>query len=102
LPSYREGTPRTLLEAAAMARPIIATDAVGCREVVDDGVNGYLCKVRDSQDLANRMKQMLLLTSKERDEMGMRGRTKMEAEFDEKIVVKKYLTVLNKLRIMGA
>jgi glycosyltransferase involved in cell wall biosynthesis len=61
LPSYREGTPRTLLEAAAMARPIITTDAVGCREVVDDGVNGVLCKVRDSADLAEKMAKMLLL-----------------------------------------
>jgi glycosyltransferase involved in cell wall biosynthesis len=55
LPSYREGTPRSLLEAAAIARPIITTDAVGCREVVGDGVNGYLCKVRDAADLAVKM-----------------------------------------------
>ena len=46
LPSYREGMPRALLEAAAMGRPIITTDAVGCREVVDDGVNGFLCRVQ--------------------------------------------------------
>ena len=44
LPSYREGLPRSLLEAAAMARPLIATDVPGCREVVEDGVNGYLCE----------------------------------------------------------
>lgn len=94
LPSYREGTPRTLLEAAAMGRPIITTDAVGCREVVEDGVNGYLCKVRDPSDLADKMDQMLSLTHAERTEMGLRGRAKMEAEFDERIVIRKYLAAI--------
>lgn len=94
LPSYREGTPRSLLEAAAMGRPIITTDAVGCREVVDDGVNGYLCKVRDAADLAEKMEQMLSLSHDQREEMGKRGRAKMEAEFDEQIVIKKYLEAI--------
>jgi glycosyltransferase involved in cell wall biosynthesis len=94
LPSYREGTPRTLLEAAAMGRPIITTDAVGCREVVDDGVNGYLCKVRDAGDLAAKMEQMLALTHQQRVDMGLRGRDKMVAEFDEQIVIQKYLAAI--------
>jgi glycosyltransferase involved in cell wall biosynthesis len=95
LPSYYpEGTPRTLLEAAAMGRPIITTDAVGCRDVVDDGINGYLCKTRDAPDLAAKMERMLLLSSDQRTAMGMRGRAKMEAEFDEKIVINKYLKAL--------
>jgi glycosyltransferase involved in cell wall biosynthesis len=94
LPSYREGTPRSLLEAAAMARPIITTDAVGCREVVDHEVNGYLCKVRDAEDLAEKMNQMLLLSPEHRISMGLRGRAKMEAEFDEKIVIGKYLAAI--------
>ncbi len=47
LPSYREGTPRTLLESASMAKPLIATRCSSCRDVVDDGVNGYLCRVKD-------------------------------------------------------
>ena len=94
LPSYREGTPRTLLEAAAMARPIITTDAVGCREVVDDGVNGYLCKVRDAGDLAEKMEKMLSLSPDLRSEMGLRGRAKMVAEFDEQIVIGKYLRAI--------
>lgn len=97
LPSYREGTPRTLLEAAAMARPIITTNAVGCREVVDDGVNGYLCQVRDAADLAAKMEQMLSLSPAQRAEMGLRGRAKMEAEFDEQIVIDKYLAAISKL-----
>jgi glycosyltransferase involved in cell wall biosynthesis len=97
LPSYREGTPRTLLEAAAMAKPIITTDAVGCREVVDDGVNGYLCKVRDAEDLAAKMDRMLGLSMSERVAMGREGRKKMEAQFDEKIVIAKYLQVVAEL-----
>jgi glycosyltransferase involved in cell wall biosynthesis len=94
LPSYREGTPRTLLEAAAMARPIITTDAPGCRGVVDNGQTGFLCQVRDALDLAAKMEQMLTLTPAQRGAMGLRGRQKMEDEFDEQIVIRKYLAVI--------
>ena len=97
LPSYREGTPRTLLEAAAMACPIITTDAVGCREVVDDGVNGYLCKVRDAGDLAAKMELMLSLSREQHSEMGQRGRAKMVAMFDEQIVIGKYLAAIEEI-----
>ena len=102
LPSYREGTPRTLLEAAAMALPIITTDAVGCREVVDDGVNGYLCKARDAGDLAEKMERMLSLSPEQRSEMGQRGRAKMVAEFDERIVIGKYLAAIEEVRAQRA
>ncbi len=91
LPSYREGTPRTLLEAAAMGRPIVTTDAVGCREVVDDGVNGYLCRPKDAAALAEKMKLIAGLLPEERTAMGLRGRAKVEREFDEQIVIGKYL-----------
>lgn len=94
LPSYREGTPRSLLEAAAMARPIIATDAVGCREVVDDGVNGYLCRTRNAADLADKMQRMIALPPEARAEMGRRGRDKVARQFDEEIVINKYLTTI--------
>jgi glycosyltransferase involved in cell wall biosynthesis len=97
LPSYREGVPRTLLEAAAMARPIITTDAVGCREVVDDGVNGYLCKPRDIEDLAAKVQQMIGLSEEERSRMGRMGREKVEREFDEQIVIRKYLEIVGKV-----
>jgi len=94
LPSYREGVPRTLLEAAAMARPLIATNVPGCRDVVDDGVNGFLCRPRDAKDLADKMQQMVSLSSAERKAMGVRGREKIEREFDEKIVIEKYLEAI--------
>jgi glycosyltransferase involved in cell wall biosynthesis len=91
LPSYREGTPRSLLEAAAMAKPIITTNVVGCKEVVSDGENGIFCEVKNALDLACKMEQMLLLSDDQRRLMGQKGRLKMEQEFDEKIVVEKYL-----------
>ncbi|MFA6760248.1 MAG: glycosyltransferase family 4 protein [Sulfuricurvum sp.] len=95
LPSYyREGTPRSLLEAASMAKPIITTDAIGCRDVVDDGVSGFLCKMRDSRDLADKMEQMLLLEKSDLVAMGQAGRAKMGREYDEKIVIKKYLSAI--------
>lgn len=100
LPSYREGVPRSLLEAAAMARPIITTDTVGCRDVVDDGVNGLLCKVKDAGDLAEKMMEMIKLSPEGRLIMGEAGRRKVESEFDEKLVIQKYLDVIG--MIIGA
>lgn len=95
LPSYREGTPRSLLEAAAMGRPIVTTDAVGCREVVDDGINGYLCRPRDAHDLADKMALVAALSPAERQRMGMCGRAKIEREFDERLVIQKYLEAIS-------
>ena len=95
LPSYREGTPRSLLEAAAMAKPIIATNVVGCKEVVVDGVNGFLCEDRSAVDLASKMKEMLLLSEDKRRVMGQNGRLKMEREFDEQLVIQKYIKAID-------
>jgi len=95
LPSYyREGVPRTLLEAAAMGRPVIATDAVGCRDVVDDGVNGFLCKPKDVADLARQMLRMCQLSTDQMAEMGRRGRQKVAKEFDEQVVIDRYLDAI--------
>ena len=94
LPSYREGTPRSLLEAAAMAKPIITTNVVGCKEVVADGVNGLLCEAKNAVDLALKMKAIFMLSDDQRILMGQNGRLKMEREFDEKIVVEKYLKAI--------
>lgn len=94
LPSYREGVPRTLLEAAAMARPIIATRVPGCTDAVEDGVNGLLCQARDSADLAEKMMHMIALPAAKRATMGWAGRRKVEQEFDEALVINKYLDVI--------
>jgi len=87
----REGTPRSLLEAAAMGRPVITTNTVGCRETVDDGVNGYLCIPNDAIDLSKKMERIIQLNSVQRYEMGKCGREKMKLQFDQQIVIKKYL-----------
>jgi len=92
LPSfYREGVPKVLLEAASMEIPIITTDSVGCRDAVEDGVTGFLCKAKNVQDLSNKMQQMLLLSEEERKSMGLRGRDKMIREFDERFVIHRYI-----------
>lgn len=91
LPSYREGTSNILLEAASMEKPIVTTNTTGCKETVEDGVTGYLCKIKDSKDLADKMEKMYLLSYEERALMGKKGRQKMIREFDKKIVVNIYL-----------
>lgn len=95
LPSYREGLPRSLLEAAAMGRPLIASDSAGCRDVVEDGANGYLCRVRDADDLARKMEQFLALGPEQWLALGQASRTKVEREFDERVVIARYLEVID-------
>ena len=90
LPSYREGAPRTLIEAGAMARPLITTNVPGCRSVVDDGVSGLLCEGKSAESLAAAVLRFLALPVSERRDMGLAARAKMAAEFDEAIVVKAY------------
>ncbi len=94
LPSYREGLPRVLLEAAAMGKPLIATDVPGCRDVVEHGKNGFLCAVRDGASLGAAMTKMIDLLPFERQQLGAFGRRKVEAGFDEKIVVDRYLSAI--------
>ena len=94
LPSYREGLPRALLEGAAMAKPLIATDVPGCRDVVVDGETGYLCEARSAESLAAAMVKMVELPAEERRSMGESGRRKVEQEFGESRVIAKYLESL--------
>jgi len=88
---YPEGMSNVLLESAASCKPIISTDRAGCREAIDDGINGYLIKEKDSQDLIEKIKQFLSLSWEEKREMGLKGREKMNREFDRNIIVKKYI-----------
>lgn len=96
LPSYREGVPRTLLEASAMAKPMVTTDTVGCTEVVEEGLNGFLVPVKDSEILAEKI-LVLAKDSKLREQMGQKAREKAKQEFDVKIVVSKYLNIYREL-----
>ncbi len=90
LPSYREGAPRTLIEAAAMARPLIATDVAGCRSVIDAGLSGLLCEARNAESLATALRRFLSLSHAERNRFAQAGRQKMQREFDQDIVVAAY------------
>ena len=96
LPSYREGIPRTLLEAASMGKPIVTTDTVGCREVVDDGVNGFLVPIKDSKVLAERI-EFLIDNQKVRVEFGRKGREKVLREFDVRMIVEQYLRLYEEI-----
>jgi len=94
LPSYREGLSRSLLEAASMAKPIVTTDVPGCKDIIDDGVNGYLCKVKDSNSLADAMLKMLELSDSQREEMGKKGREKVMHEFSDDVIITKYSSII--------
>lgn len=91
LPSYREGLPRTLLEAAAMGKPLIATDTPGCRDVVIDGKNGYLCRVADAPDLAQKIETMIALSLQQRAVMGEVSRLHVVDNYGEDRVIGCYL-----------
>jgi glycosyltransferase involved in cell wall biosynthesis len=95
LPSYREGAPRTLIEAAAMARPVIATDVPGCRAVVDREVSGFLCEARSAESLAAAIERFLDLSREAQRAMGAAGRAKMEREYDQALVVDAYRAALD-------
>lgn len=94
LPSYREGTSRVLLEAAAMGRPIIATDVPGCREVVEHGDNGLLCRPRDSIDLAKCIEEMINYDISVHKEMSVAGRKRIEREFQHDVVCDLYMDAI--------
>jgi galacturonosyltransferase len=93
---YPEGISNVLLEAAASGRPIIATNRSGCREVVDEGINGFLIKQKDSSDLISAVKRFLSLTISEREKMGLMGRRKIESGFNREIIVDNYLDQISK------
>ncbi len=94
---YPEGMSNVLLEACACGRPIITTDRPGCGEIVDDGVNGYVIKQKDSSDLIEKIEMFLRLGIEERKQMGQAGREKVEHEFDRQIVIEKYLDEIGKV-----
>jgi glycosyltransferase involved in cell wall biosynthesis len=96
LPSYREGTPKALLEAAACARPIVTTDVTGCRQVIENGVEGYIVPARSPYGLADAMRQ--LAEDKElRHRMGAAARTRAEERFGQERVVEAHFDIYRAL-----
>ncbi len=97
LPSYREGIPRSLLEASAMEKPIITTGAAGCRAVVENGINGFSVPVKDWRALFDAFCKMIELKPEERLKMGKAGREKVKKEFEESIIIDSYLKEIEKV-----
>lgn len=93
LASYREGLPKTILEAMAMEKPIIVSDVPGCRETIakKEPVNGYFCEAKNPESLEEQMYRMSQLKDEERKKMGKSGRSLVIEKFDEKIINKKYI-----------
>lgn len=94
LPSYREGLPRVILESLLLERPVIATNVPGCNRIIKNNFNGILCKAKSSNSLKNAMDKFINLSIEKRQRFGINGRKFVEKEFDERIVIKKYLKII--------
>lgn len=98
LPSYYpEGQSNVLLEGAASGRPLITTDHPGCREAVDDSVTGFLVEKKDRNDLYVKVSRIYYMAIDDREKMGLKGRLKIEKEFDRNIVIEAYKNRLNSI-----
>jgi len=97
LPSYREGMPKVIIEALAMAKPIITTDTAGCKDTVNDGKNGFLIPVKDSEALVQAMLKIYDLSPEQRMAMGQESRALALEQFDEQIIMQKYLALAKEI-----
>ena len=93
---YREGVPKSLIEASAIGRPIITCDSIGCRDVVEDGINGFLIEPQNPQQLADKLR-VLILDRQLRVTMGKNARKKAESEFSIEKVIDTHLKIYNNL-----
>lgn len=94
---YKEGCPKVLIEAASCGLPIIATNNVGCTDIVQDGHNGYLCEINSVQSLFDKIEKFINLDWHEKLKLGQNGRQKVLDEFDEKTIIKKYISSIKQL-----
>ena len=94
---YPEGMSNVLLESCAAGRAIITTDRAGCREIVDNGINGYIVKQQDSADLIDKVEKFINLSYEDKKQMGVMARRKVEREFDRNIVVRAYLDAVKEI-----
>ena len=101
LPSYREGMPLSLLEGASMCKALIATDTAGCRTIISEGVNGYLCRQKDGPDLAARMAAYFHLPPDAKRQMGIEGRNRVRQQYTRETVAAIYLEKIKTLRATG-
>lgn len=96
-PTYHEGMSNVLLEGAAMGKPLMGTNIPGCKEIVEDGRNGYLFEPKNTQNLIEKIEEFLKLSSSQREKFGRAGRQKVEENFDRSIVIKTYLETIDKI-----
>lgn len=101
LPSYREGLPKSLIEACAVGRPVVTTDVPGCRECVDEGVNGYLVPLKSVKELADAI-EMLIIDANKRKVFGVASRKKAEEEFSIENVIEKTFAIYDALISKGS
>jgi len=97
LPSYREAIARSITEGMAMQRPVITTDVAGCREAVDEGINGFLVPVKNAAALAEAMERFIHLDESEREHMGLQGREKVLSEFDDRIIAEDIFKIVSEV-----
>jgi len=97
LPSYREGMSNLLLEAASLSTPIITTNVPGCKEIVENTYNGFLCNSKDALDLSEKLIQFINLSDIQRETMGKNGRIKVIKEFEKSIVIKEYNKIIESI-----
>ena len=97
LPSYHEGTANVLLESAATGRPCIASNIPGCKEIIDDGITGYVFEAKSASVLEDALRKFIALSYEERKQMGVLGRLKMEREYDREIIIQHYLREIGKV-----
>jgi glycosyltransferase involved in cell wall biosynthesis len=98
LPSYREGLPRIVIEGMSMAKPIITTLTAGCAETVDEGINGYLVKIKDIKGLTTAFNEFLSLTHDKQVEMGIAGRNKAVEEFDDQKIAEEIFNIVWRIK----
>jgi len=97
LPSYREGMPKSILEACSMSLPVICSNVPGCRNIVSENFNGFLCEPKNSDSLRLAMEKMMHTTSENRKILGKNGRERVLKYFDEKILIKEAISIVNDL-----
>ena len=95
LPSYREGMPRSILEAMSMNCPVVATDVPGCSALVSDGINGYLCDSKSHITLSSAMEKIMSLSPEDRKQLGENGRAIIEKKYSVSIVIKSVVDIIN-------
>ncbi|HFD2047638.1 glycosyltransferase family 4 protein [Clostridium perfringens] len=96
-PSYTEGMSNVLLENAACGRPLIASNIPGCKEIIDENINGYTFEVKNYKSLISKMEKFINLTYDKKVKLGLEGRKKVEKEFDREIVVNRYIKEINNI-----